>query len=95
MPSPSETNIVDLAGRDSEPAILETIRAAVGDPTAERLQAVAAEYRSNPDWHLFGIMSRQNLQSIIGVQRIDGDELRIRHIATESRPRARPRPYSH
>ena len=79
--SPNNSH-VDLAGRESEPAILETIRAAVGDPTEERLQAVAAKYRSNPDWHLFGIISRQNLQSIIGVQRIDGDELRIRHIAT-------------
>lgn len=70
-----------LSGQDDR-VLHDAIRPAVGDPTPARMRAVTANYRANPTWELFALQRADDIQSIIGVEHITGEELRIRHIAT-------------
>jgi len=70
-----------LTGQDDH-ALHDAIHPAVGDPTPARIRAVVANYKANPAWELFAVQRAGDIQSIIGVEHITSEELRIRHIAT-------------
>lgn len=52
-------------------------------PDPEALERVLDEYESEPSLELFGYESEDEVVGIIGFQRYDGGEIRIRHLAVK------------